>query len=265
MKRRMKSALGHAIAVSRLSALLLRNSAVVVAFHRVNDRPGTSGLSLSVSLFERYCRYFREHFHVVPLRHIVERLEQGGPLGRELAITFDDGYRDNFENAAPILERLALPATFFVVTQWIGSDVVPWWDAVEGTRHPWMTWSNVRALHDRGFEIGAHTRTHVDLGAAGESQIEEEVLGARRDLETRLEARVELFAYPYGKRENLRDRSRRAVKEAGFRCCCSCHGGLVTRGAGPFELARVPITPRHSSPYQFGFDIASGRSEITAG
>src|SRR5206468_51940 len=86
------------------------------------------------------------HFRVVSLRDLVHRLERGLALDRDLAITFDDGYRDNFENAVPVLEKLSLPATFFVVSQWIGTDVVPWWDSAQGARHPWMTWDQVRFI-----------------------------------------------------------------------------------------------------------------------
>jgi peptidoglycan/xylan/chitin deacetylase (PgdA/CDA1 family) len=181
-------------------------------------------------------------------------------LNRELAITFDDGYRDNFENAAPVLERLGLPATFFLVTQWMGTDVVPWWDRQQGVRYPWMTWDQVRSLHERGFDLGSHTRTHVDLGAVMEPQAKEEILGGRNELEQILSAPVELFAYPYGRRVNLAEANRQLVRRAGFRCCCSCFGGLIAPGMDPFDLRRVPITSICPSPLQFGFEVALGRS-----
>ncbi len=166
MKESVKSAIGLTVFASSLSGVLLRKTAVVVAFHRVRNTPTLEGLTVSIPVFERYCQFFKDYFQVVSLRELVSRLEGGQKLNRELAITFDDGYEDNFENAAPVLERLSLPATFFVVSQWIGTDIVPWWDRQEGVRYPWMTWEQVRALQHRGFDIGAHTRTHVDLGAS---------------------------------------------------------------------------------------------------
>jgi len=76
MKRLIKDLVGRAIVTSRLSALLLRNTAVVVAFHRVQDGPAdSSGLTIGVDLFERYCRFFRRHFRVTPLRAVVDRQE----------------------------------------------------------------------------------------------------------------------------------------------------------------------------------------------
>jgi peptidoglycan/xylan/chitin deacetylase (PgdA/CDA1 family) len=264
MKDSIKRLIGQAIFASNLDALLLRNAAMVVTFHRVRDTRTPEGLTVSVRMFEEYCRFFKRHFTVVSLGELVGKLERGATLNRELAITFDDGYEDNFENAAPVLEKLGLPATFFIVTQWMGTDVVPWWDKQQGVRHPWMTWEQVRTLQQRGFEVGAHTRTHVDLGSVNAVEASEEIAGARRELEQHLGVPVDLFAYPYGRLANLADANRRLVRGAGFRCCCSCFGGVIAAGTDPFHLRRVPISSRYHSPFQFGFEVALGRSVQSA-
>jgi peptidoglycan/xylan/chitin deacetylase (PgdA/CDA1 family) len=259
MKESIKTLLGQSIFASRLHTAFLRKAAVVVAFHRVRDTDQPEALSISVATFERYCRFFRRHFRVVPLADLVDKLERGITPRRELAITFDDGYRDNFENAAPVLETFSLPATFFVVTQWMGTEIVPWWDRDEGVRYPWMSWGEVRSLHQRGFDIGSHTRTHVDLGTADPQRAVEEIVGARQDLERELGANVDLFAYPYGRQDNLASQNRDLVREAGFRCCCSCFGGMVGVSTDPFYLVRVPISSHQVSPHQFGFELALER------
>jgi peptidoglycan/xylan/chitin deacetylase (PgdA/CDA1 family) len=260
MKRTIKGLLGRSLFATRLDAILLKQAAVVVAFHRIQQTDGSDGLTIGVGTFERYCKFFARHFRVVPLRHLVDKLEAGRPLNRELAITFDDGYRDNFDNAAPVLEKLSLPATFFVITQWIGTDVVPWWDRQRDVRHCWMTWDDVRSLHRKGFDIGAHTQTHVDLGQVSAIVAEKEIFGSRLELETQLGASVQSFAYPYGRRNNLTDANRALVKAARFRCCCSGFGGLNFPGTDPFQLRRVPISPWFISPHQFGFELALRRT-----
>ena len=265
MRGAVKGLLGRTLFGASLDAVFLRGAAVVVAFHRVQETAeADDGLTIGARLFERYCRFFRRHFRVVPLREVVGLLESGRPLDRELAITFDDGYRDNFEVAAPILERLSLPATFFTVTEWMETRVVPWWDQERGVQHPWMTWDEVRALRRRGFDIGAHTRTHVDLGRVSRAEAEREIFGARADLESRIGGPVDLFAYPYGGADNLAEPHRDLVKAAGFRCCCSSFGGVNTTGTSPHHLRRVPISSWHASPSQFGFDVALRRSVMTA-
>lgn len=262
MKSTVKRLLGQGLFAAHLDAVLLRNAAVIVAFHRVIDTDASDSLSVGVAGFERHCRFYRRHFRVVPLGELVQRLEHGRPVGRHLAITFDDGYRDNFEHARPVLEKLSLPATFFLVSGWIGSAVVPRWDSVRGVRHPWMSWDQVRTLHRAGFEIGAHTRTHVDLGAVSPEVARDEVVGARLELERQLGSRVESFAYPYGGRGDVTEANRDVVRDAGFRCCCSSFGGINPAGTDPFFLNRVPVTPWHSSPQLFGFEVATGRSVL---
>ena len=264
MKSSVKSLLGHGLFASRLDALLLRKSAVVVAFHRVEESDDSDSLSIDAAAFERHCRFYRDHFRVVPLRELVNRMTNGLSIDRLLSITFDDGYRDNFENARPVLEKLSLPATFFVVTEWMGSNVVPWWDRVRGASYPWMNWDHVRELHRRGFEIGAHTRSHVDLGKVSPSEARDEVLGARVELEQQLGARVDSFAYPYGGHKHVTETNRDVVRNAGFRCCCSAFGGTNPSGTDPFRLRRVPVSPSHRSPHQFGFEVATGRSVLAA-
>src|SRR5206468_2310596 len=134
-------------------------------------------------------------------------------------------------------------------------DVIPWWDREAGVRHPLMAWDEIKALRQKGFDIGAHTRTHVDLGQTAGASAWEEIAGAREKLAQRLGAPVELFAYPYGRRDNLADVNRSVVRKAGFRCCCSCYGGIASPGTDPFHLPRVPISPWYQSPYQFGFEL----------
>jgi peptidoglycan/xylan/chitin deacetylase (PgdA/CDA1 family) len=258
MKRLLKAALGQTLFASRIHQLLLRDAGVIVAFHRVSPADRPSGLCIDLELFERYCRFFRRYFHVIPLQELVTRLEDNRDLHRRLVITFDDGYRDNFEHAVPILERCSLPATFFVVTQWIGTDVVPWWDKKRHRQYPWMTWDDVRSLHRRGFDIGAHTRTHADLGLVRDAAARREILGARLELEEQLGAPVASFAYPYGGRDNLTEENRELVKAAGYRCCCSDYGGVNVPGTNPFDLRRVAMSPWCTTPQQFGFEVALG-------
>jgi peptidoglycan/xylan/chitin deacetylase (PgdA/CDA1 family) len=264
LTRSIKRLAGHTLLTSPLTRFLLRHAGVVVAFHRVQPTSGPSTLTIGVREFEHYCEFFRRCFRVIPLSEVLRRLEQGRSLERTLAISFDDGYQDNFKYAAPILERLSLPATFFIVTKWMGTAVVPWWDRQDNTQFPWMTWDEVRSLQSRGFEIGGHTQTHVDLGVAPRNVVRHEVFGTRHDLDRELGARPRAFAYPYGRRDNITEESRGIVREAGFTCCCSAFGGINGPGDDPFRLVRVPIGSDVPSPQEFGFEVALGRTLLRA-
>lgn len=260
LAKRLKGAAGQLLFGAGSHRPLLRETGVIVAFHRVNDETAGDALSVSPRDFEIFCRFFRRHFDVIPLGELVGRLEARRPLAGCLSITFDDGYVDNYECAAPVLRDLGLPATFFVVSQFIGTRAVAWWDAELASPPAWMSWEQVRELHAAGFEIGAHTRTHADLGAVVGDTARKEIAGGREELEARLGAPVDLFAYPYGRPNAMAEENRFLVREAGFRCCVSCHGGLATSRTDPFRLPRIPINGWFASPGQLGLEVLLGRA-----
>jgi len=237
--------------------MALRQSGVVVAFHRVTDGLPEDDLTRGSRDFDRFCEFFRDNFDVISLDAFVSRLEKRESVGGALAITFDDGYLDNFEVAAPILKRYGLPATFFVTTRFIDSGAVPWWDRKLAQHPGWMKWDHVRTLAREGFEIGGHTRTHADLGLLDGPEAEAEICGSRQDLVEQLGRAPVHFAYPYGQPNNLLERNRQRVIAAGFRSCGSCHGGTVTSQTDPFRLWRVPISLWYRTPAQFGFGVAA--------
>lgn len=233
---------------------------VVVAFHRVTDAIPEDSVTRSSSTFEEFCRFFKAHFDVVTLDEVISRLERRQSIAGTLAITFDDGYLGNFEVAAPILKKFGLPATFFVITGYIGTQTVAGWDRQFAVAPGWMNWDQVRELDREGFQIGAHTRTHVDLGLVEGHDADCEIRGSRKDLEERLGHGVTLFAYPFGGRRNMTDSNRELIKRAGFRCCVSCHGGLAHPGDDPFRLHRIPVSRWFLTPEQFAFEVAVRRS-----
>lgn len=238
----------------------LRRTGVVVAFHRVNDRTADDALTKSPADYRRFCRFFKDHFDVVSLDAFLTRLETGRSVEGLLVITHDDGYLDNRLEAVPILADLGLPATFFVTTDFIESEIVPHWDAESGTAHPWMTWEQVRETRRMGFEIGSHTRTHADLGRIAPEETIRELRDSKDRLERELGEKADLFAYPYGGLANMTDANRQVVRASGFRSCMSCCGGVVRDGADPFDLARVPISPWYRNPDQLVFELALGRT-----
>lgn len=259
MKAFAKSLVGRLIFLARLQRLTLSNVAPVVAFHRISKEPPCDSLTCSLADFRAYCQFFLSHFNVVPLGRIVQMLGHHEPFTNELAITFDDGYQDNYGLAAPVLQDLGLPATFFVTTDFIDSDVVPWWDLKQGKVFPWMTWEQVRALSAMGFEIGSHTSTHADLGVIPVEEALIELSKSRAELEQQLSRPISLFAYPYGRPSNMTEANRALVKDAGYASCCSCFGGMNKRGDDPYSLHRIPISSWFSSPYGLGFEVALHR------
>jgi len=275
---RVKGLLGWLFLATGLHRRLLRDRAVVLLFHRVGEACPGDEIGMPVERFTRFCDFLARHFEVVSLAALVERLRTGGDLSGMAVITFDDGYLDNHEVAAPILRKVGLPASFFVSTGYIGTERVPGWDADQGVVPQWMTWEHVRDLRRQGFELGAHTVNHVNLGDAdsfrrahaaplpehwnvnvGPGEQAREVEDSKAQLERELGAPVTAFAYPFGRRENLSENSRRFVREAGFTVCVSAVGGTVVQGTAPLAINRVPVSQWIETPAQFLFELATGR------
>jgi peptidoglycan/xylan/chitin deacetylase (PgdA/CDA1 family) len=120
----------------------VRDRLLVLGWHNVEptwlfpSRPGAGPRGL-----ERQLRFLRRSTNVVDLREALAALAAGRPLPRRaVAITFDDGYRDQVELAVPMLERLGLPATFFLIPGVLSRVVRPWWELV--------AWAFVRASRE---------------------------------------------------------------------------------------------------------------------
>ena len=257
--RRIKHWLGRAAGFGRIYDRSFGGMLSCVAFHRVDDQIGTGPITCTSKMFEEFCKFFKRHFDVVPLRQQVQANREGREMGGTLSITFDDGYRDNYEVAAPILKDLGLHSTFFITSGFIESNAVPYWDADLATPPSWMDWSQVRALSDQGFEIGSHTHTHIDLGKAPLEDIRTELRTSRQVLESRVGKPVTLFAYPFGGRANIREDAVRVVREEGFECCVSCCGGRNGSRADNYRFNRLPISDWYISPHHMGAELVLGQ------
>lgn len=259
-KKRIKHLLGHMADVTGLFARDFRSKMVVVAFHRVNDWMAEDSITCSSARFEAFCQFFQQHFRVVPLAEQVAGCHEGRAMGGTLSITFDDGYRDNFDIAAPILRRLRLPAAVLVTTGFIGTNYAPPWDRHLSPQPGWMDWDQVRSLRDQGFAIGAHTDGHVDLGSMDADTIRSELAKCRSKLEAELGEPSRLFAYPFGGRENISVASLQLVREAGFECCLGAFGGVNPALADPFQLYRISVGGWFSTPHQLALEILLRRA-----
>lgn len=260
LRRTTKEMLGRIAGMAGMYSRRFRSQMTIVAFHRVTDVIESDGLTCSPEVFEEFCKFFERYFEVMPLGRQIEACAAGADLGGTLAITFDDGYADNAEVAAPILQRLKLPATFFVTSGFVDSPVVAPWDAKLKAGVDWMTWKQLRTLRDNGFEIGNHTETHIDMGTAEPSVVRAELASSRAKLVEELGIDTRLFAYPFGGRQNISPRSRDLVREAGFSCCLSCFGGVNPSHPDPFELNRIGIAEWFASPDQFGYELLRGKA-----
>jgi peptidoglycan/xylan/chitin deacetylase (PgdA/CDA1 family) len=143
------------------------------------------------------------------------------PARRTVALTFDDAYRSVFERAFPVLQALGLPATVFVPTEWVEKGEPMGWGGIDrwlGSEHERelapMTWRDLEALLEAGWEVGSHTRTHPHLPEIDDAALADELEESKAECERLLRRPCTSVAYPYG---DVDARVVEAAARAGYR------------------------------------------------
>lgn len=205
-------------------AIESRNCPVSILFyHRVADAV-PNNWTMSTQMFKRQIDWLAEHYDFVSLSEAQSRLREGNQRPA-VAITFDDGYADNCDFAIPLLLRREIPFTYFVSTQILRDQTAFEHDLDAGERLRVNTIEQIRAMADAGVEIGAHTRTHADMGRSTNIDwIKEELLGSIDDLQAWIKAPVRYFAFPFGLPANMTREAAAVVAEAGLKGFCSAYG-----------------------------------------
>ena len=212
-----------------------RFGSVVLCYHAVSDE-WDHLLSVRRQAFERQLRLMlARRYRPASASDVV------AGRGRLLHITFDDAFRSVW-NAVPVLDRLAVPATVFACTDYAdgGRTFAVAELAVEASAHPeelaTMDWEELRALAERGVEIGSHTLTHPHLPSLSDGELLRELRESRELIEAELNRPCRYLAYPYGEHD---ERVRAATRAAGYEAAFALRSGADTRDL--YALPRVDI------------------------
>jgi peptidoglycan/xylan/chitin deacetylase (PgdA/CDA1 family) len=253
------------------------HGAAILVYHRVTEG-ARSALVVPPWRFRQQLNFLRLHYQVQPLSQIVATLREGGRFAAPtVAITFDDGYRDNLTVAAPILREFGLPATLFVATgpQELGEPF--WWDtlalagitdtailaqlklrphaefrqAIElarqelapellasAVRDLYLTWEELRQWTALGHAVGAHTVTHPIMAQVSPDQARAELRDSRAALERQTGRMIDLFAYPNGRAIDFTAETAQIIAEEGFSAACTTIDGLNDATSNPLALHR---------------------------
>ena len=207
----------------------------IFGYHRVAEEPN--------DVYAIAPKVFRAHMeHLLAAGATLVRLDDVLALlerrveGRYVCVTFDDGYRDFLDHALPTLELLGIPATMFAVTGFLaGRETFSWYaDPPE-----LLSWDDLPRLLENGLvDVQAHSATHRRMTRLDNAELDDEVAGAKQELEQHLPYAVTSFSYPAGL---YSPREMRAVELAGFRAAVTTQPGVNPGGVALGDLRRTMI------------------------
>ncbi len=182
-RRSRRSRLGELIDRTGIGSLLRFASnpkhLIVLNYHRIGNYQeaiGDPGVYSATALeFDQQLQFLKSEFEVVNPQRIQDCLDniQAGKTRRaSVLLTFDDGYKDNVENALPLLSKHSLAAAFFVPSEFIGSRQIPWWDEISYC---------LKSAGQSQFVLTYPKRLTVDLDAQGFANASREVLRLYKD------------------------------------------------------------------------------------
>lgn len=215
----------------------------ILFYHRIADS-FPNDWTMSCGMFERQIRWIEKHYDIVSLHEAQHRIRSGANRKRTACLTFDDGYAANCDFALPLLLKRNLPFTYFVTTNNVLRGDPFAHDLADGVALKPNSLAELRALAGAGVEIGAHTKSHADIGKlTGEQELHDEIIGSKQELEDAIGKPVRYFAFPFGLHANMSPAAFRVAYEGGFDGVCSAYGSYNFPGEDAFHLRRFHADP----------------------
>ncbi|MFH0738532.1 MAG: polysaccharide deacetylase family protein [Candidatus Omnitrophota bacterium] len=214
----------------------------ILMYHSVSpEAQKANRLSVTPKVFERQMRFLKNFgYNVVPLEAVISFIEEGRAIPpRTVAITFDDGYRDNYTYAFPILKKYNLPATLFVIINEIGR---PGQDR--------LSWQEVKQMYSSGLvTFGSHCLGPEPLiNLRSDEEVRRQIFDSKKALEDKLGDKVTLFSYPEG---FFNDRIKYLAREAGYKLAVATSPGKKFSNHDPFALKRLRISSNAGNLFVF--------------
>lgn len=235
------------IALFSLAAFLKGQYVVpIFMYHSVNPQAVPENrLAVSVEAFERQMRFLKKwHYNVLPLEELAVLIRDKRKIPpRTVAIAFDDGYRDSYIYAFPILKKYNLPAAMFVIVDEIGR-------FNELDIQDRLTWEDIKIMRDSGIiAFGSHALGAEPLiNIESEQELKREIFESKRILEENLGQEINMFSYPEGR---FNDKIKQLVIEAGYKLAVCTSPGRDFADDDIFALKRLRISATSDNLFVF--------------
>jgi peptidoglycan/xylan/chitin deacetylase (PgdA/CDA1 family) len=166
-------------------------------------------------------------------------------IAKTVVITFDDGYRDFYHSAFPVLNQFGFTATVFLPTAYIGERTLQF------KSRDCLTWSEVRELQKCGISFGSHTVTHPQLRDLSKQNVEKELVDSKKAIEEKTGRAVDSFAYPYAFPQadtTFKKTLGESLRNAGYRSGVCTKAGRAGCTSDPLFMERLPINSFDDTP-----------------
>ena len=233
--------------VNALYEVFARSRLLLLGYHSIScpqaEEAGAGAiphLSIPVEHFEKEMRYLQNHGYSFLTFNDLLAVEKGTRAlpRRPVIVYFDDGYRDNYLCAYPVLAALNIRAAVFPVAGFIEGSARAW-DSGEPYSAAALSWDELRAMGDI-FEYGTHTMTHRKLPSLAPDEVRREITESRRLIEARTGRKVLTLSYP---KSRFTEEVARIASDEGFAFILS-HGRGPHYGESGYKfLSKIPISP----------------------
>ena len=223
----------------------------VLMYHKIPDVPPATKHRIFVTKdnFARHLAFFRwRGLTPITFNDYLAFARAERPLAdfpkRPFILTFDDGYLDNYTNLLPLMQHYGYRGVLYLLGDF-ALDYNRWDLAVDPTepRAALLSEAQKRDFVAAGWEIGAHTLTHPHLSQLPLDEVATEIINSKQALETRLNTKIETFAYPYG---DLNENVKEAVRAAGFALGIATDTGGLRLEDDRMQVFRVNMFPNET-------------------
>ncbi|MFA5062708.1 MAG: polysaccharide deacetylase family protein [Candidatus Omnitrophota bacterium] len=214
----------------------------ILMYHSISpDAKEGESLAITPEIFRKQMRFLQDrHYNIITLEEAVDIIKNKKRVPvRPIVITFDDGYKDNYNYAFPVLKEYNFPATLFIIINEVGR--------AQADR---VSWDEIKTMQASGLvDIGSHTVNHsylVDLSS--QEEIVKEIRDSKKILEDRLGCEIKSFSYPAGR---FNERIRRVVVETGYKFAVATNPGMKIPDDDIFALKRLRISRNCANMFVF--------------
>ena len=201
----------------------------ILMYHSISDSDPNNTLLVPINQFEEQVKWLSEEgFTPMLLDDVVQAFNTGEVPEKPVAITFDDGYADNYTEAYKILRKYNMKATFFIITEQIDAD-------------SWYMNSNMlKEMNSNGMGIENHTSIHVEFTNISREDKVSIIKDGMNDLKESVGVESKFVCYPVGKYD---DETIEVEKELGVKAAVTTEGGISSLSDGLYSLKRIRIAP----------------------